>query len=174
MMIKSSPGLSGRAKIGHTIFIALIVLTMLAQTGCAGRNGGGGMLSWNLGVAPGSEVVSRVAYVLQKNQYQIYRQTNAPNIYIETQWEDRLLLSDEVEQGLEAVRTRFLIDARERSQRSGAGAGIYVVQLRAENIGRLKGEDEFQPLAPTDEFRKYASAIAEEIRTRLRDGMRVF
>jgi hypothetical protein len=152
--------------------LAAVLVVAGLPVACA-TDGTTGVLRWEVGDGTGEEALFQTIQVLQLYQYDIERQAESPNLTVQTHWKDRMPFDDEVEAGAQAVRTRFLMLARERHQRAG-GSSVYIVRLTAENQAQLEASSsEWQPFEPTPQFREYAADIAERLRTELRTGIRI-
>lgn len=152
--------------------LAVLSAVVAVPLACA-SGGNSASLRWDVGDAMESQVLTTTTEVLERYQYEIERQARTPNPSLQTHWYERLPFDDEAAAGAEAVRTRFLMTARQRSQRMESG-GTYNVRLTVENQARMRGGEDWVPMALTNEFRDYATEIAERLRQDLTDGFRVF
>lgn len=150
---------------------ALVVLGVGCAAGGSGSNRG---LSWDLGIATPRDAMDKSVQVLRNYQYDVERDSGPPNIYIITRWRERTPFDDEQAAGIEAVQTRFIVEARPRT-RNPEGQDMYTVRIRAENMVRMSRESgDWSTEGPvSSEFRAYAGRIADDIRSSLATGIRM-
>ena len=98
-------------------------------------------------------------FIEGKHQYVIIREEESSReIYIETDWKDRTLFRDEINQKILRARTRLIFRARVRH------AGQYTIHMYADNEVILSGTDIWQtgPFSPM--LRGMLNDIARELR----------
>lgn len=145
---------------------------------CAASGGAGGAqpatYKTSLGTTPIATFARQVPRILNLHQYQIERQDSSTALMtIYTRWKERFPLQDEAESGVTEARTRFTVTARARS-RTGGTADVRVVELMAENMV-LRGDTlAWHSGVMTPMFREYVDRLAEELKTELLTGLRVY
>lgn len=157
----------------------LVALGAVASVSCASASqraaGGAELRSFqrDLGTAALTDVQRQVPRVLNRHQYEIERDDASPSLLtIQTRWNARYPLQDEIERGVVQARTRLTLSARSRL-RTGGAADVRVVALLAENMVLLADSTEWSRGFTTPMFEEYLDRIAEELRTELRAGIRV-
>ena len=102
--------------------------------------------SASLGVSYRAEFSGVIRVIIEnKHQYVIIRQEEtARDVYIETDWKERTLFPDELENNIIAAKTRLIFRARPRH------AGQYTIHMFADNEVIIKGMRNWQlgPFSP--------------------------
>jgi len=156
------------------------VAAALTLAGCAassgGSEGGPAPASYKqaLGTAALTDVETKVPKVLNRHQYEIERQDGSPGLLtIQTRWNGRYPLEDEIAQGVTEALTRLVITARARA-RSGGTVDVRVVELVAENRVFIGDSAQWREGFMTPMFREYADQLVTELKTELLTGIRVY
>ena len=157
------------------------LLVAAASLSCASASPGAraapdvtGGLRRELGTAALTDVQRQVPRVLNRHQYEIARDDASPSLLtIQTRWNARYPLEDEMSRGVVQARTRLTLTARSRL-RTGGAADVRVVELLAENMVLLADSTEWRQGFTTPMFQAYLDRIADELRTELRAGIRVY
>lgn len=151
----------------------------LALVACAASSSGGagdtGPASYKkaLGTAGLIDIQNRVPKVLSRYQYEVERQDESPALLvIYTRWNGRYPLEDEIARGVTEAMTRLVLTARARA-RTGGTADVRVVELTVENRVLLRDSTEWRGLM-TPMFKDYADKLADEFKTELLTGVRVY
>ena len=161
----------------------LVALGAVAVAGCtsssaggAGGAGGADPLSYKqaLGTAALGDIIRQVPRVLLRNQFEIERSdSSSAYLVIRSRWNDRYPLEDERDGGVTEARTRVVLTARARA-RSGGTADVRVVELQAENMVLMGDSTQWRNDFMTPMFRAYIDRIANELKTELLTGIRVY
>lgn len=159
--------------------LALVVLCAVASLRCASTPSRGRAmtdaagLQRDLGTATLRDVERQVPRVLNRHQYEIERDDASPSLLtIQTRWNARYPLRDEIDSGAVQARTRLTLTARSRF-RTGGAADVRVIELLAENMVLMGDSTRWRNGFTTPLFEKYLDGIAEELKTELRAGIRV-
>lgn len=157
----------------------LLALGVVASLSCASgsQRGAGaadlGSFRRDLGTATLTDVQRHVPRVLNRHQYEIERDDASPTLLtIQTRWNARYPLQDEIDRGVVEARTRLMLTARSRF-RTGSAADVRVVELRAENMVLMGDSTAWSHGFTTPMFVAYLDRIADELRTELQAGIRV-
>jgi hypothetical protein len=110
--------------------------------------------------------------ILERHQFQIVRHDGPPDVYYETQWQQREPFDDERALGAVRAQSRILLKARQRND-TWAKAVAYTVDFYLENQVRHEGGD-FTEVPATPQFTQYARRIASELEVEFRSGVRTF
>lgn len=157
--------------------LAAVAGLLLTGTLVACASGGRNVLSWDLGQSTSIDAQEEALRIFRQHRYEIERHEEPPSIYIITRWRLRTPFPDEEEMGVVEARTRFILEARPRS-RTMVGTSDredpYSVRLRAVNEGRVAGGPGFTIIDTTPEFKEYADGLADELKTVLEMGIRVW
>ena len=144
---------------------AVAAIVLLA--GC-GASLGGRQLRDDIGRATLRDIQLHVPEVLAAHGYTINqtRQT-VGRIYYETSWLYRAPFEDEVERGVQEVRTRFIVQGRR------GGSDFFDVEVRVENAVRgILPSGEWSPLLTSD-FRDHMRSVSDELMMNINAGVRV-
>ena len=146
--------------------------------GCAASSGGGGpepaTYKQSLGTAALGDVETKVPKVLNQHQYQIERQDGSPSLLtIQSRWNGRYPLEDEIARGVTEAMTRLIITARARA-RAGGTADVRVLDLVAENRVLMADSAQWTEAFMTPMFREYLDKLVAELKTELLTGIRVY
>jgi len=151
----------------------------VALVGCAASGSGGagdaGPTSYkqSVGTAGLIDIQNKVPKILSRYQYEVERQDESPALLaIYTRWNGRYPLEDEIAQGVTEAMTRLILTARARA-RTGGTADVRVVELTAENRVRQRDSTEWRGLM-TPMFKDYVDKLADELKTELLTGIRVY
>jgi len=124
----------------------------------------------NLGTATETDVLSTVPRLLDRYNYTIYREeATMDGIYFETEWKERDLFDDEVEQGITEARTRVIVSSRSRTAQASS---LQRVSLEIENHVKFEGESDWDRSIITDQTEDYFSDIERVFRTEFSTGIR--
>ena len=152
---------------------ALLLLALPLGACSAATSGGANQSRFEreVGVGTESDIRQKVTAVLLRYQFEVFQQTEPPNLQWVTRWRPRAPYADEQEQGVSNAEMRVVVSARPRGAASSLGQ-LYTVDLMVENrLQRLGSEDWIQTIVtPTAEA--YAKEIAEEFRRQLDVGIR--
>ncbi|MGH7528870.1 MAG: hypothetical protein ACREMN_00660, partial [Gemmatimonadales bacterium] len=137
-------GLASLSRLG------LVVSVTVAGLGCARATSGDGIAAEaasfrrDLGTATLRDIERHVPRVLNRHYYEIERDDASPSLLtIQTRWNTRYPLADEIDRGVVEARTRLILSARSRF-RSGGAADVRVVELLAENMVLLRDSTSWQ------------------------------
>ncbi|MEX0892582.1 MAG: hypothetical protein WEB88_10465 [Gemmatimonadota bacterium] len=151
-----------------------LLAALLIVGGCSAATGSrSAAFERDVGVGSQSDVVEQVRITMQKYQFQIQQRSEAPPLFWETQWRARAPFPDEQELGVSNAQVRLLIRARERTTASTLGP-VLAVRVTVENRVQMLGSDSWDQTLVTDTFREWAAELAQDLRTRLDVGIRVF
>lgn len=164
------------------VLITCVVITVLLilYVGCASsersRDSRDVRYTANIGTATLFDLREGFRKIIQQRySYEVeeYRESSS-NVYIETRWQEREPFKDEMQLGVDLVRTRVIVNARPRTRSGFEGSALYTIRLMAER--QVIKIDEtgwaIQPLS--DESAEYFNAIAREFEIELRAGYRRF
>lgn len=157
----------------------LVSLAALGAAGCAASAGGSagapGPARYRkaLGTAALTDVQTKVPKIFNRYQYEIERQDESPALLtILTRWTGRYPLEDERAQGVTESLTRLTVTARARA-RTGGAADVRIVDLTAENQVLMGDSANWRGLM-TPMFKDYVDKLADELKTELLTGVRVY
>ena len=122
----------------------------------------------DIGRATLRDIQLHVPEVLADHGYSINqtRQT-VGRIYYETRWLYRAPFEDEVERGVQEVRTRFIVQGRR------GGSDFYDVEIRVENAVRgILPSGDWSPLA-TPDFEDHMRSVSDELMMNINAGVRI-
>jgi len=130
------------------LFFSIISILVLLFTGCASMQGdsqvGYYQDSTNLGKAMVNDIVENVPNILQgKFLYNVSTIRVTGNlIYYETEWNYRNPFHDEMEEGADQARTKFIVEANPRGRAiSGTGQRQSArIRLSVQNAVLIEGE----------------------------------
>jgi hypothetical protein len=116
--------------------------------------------SSSLGVSYRAEFAGVIRVFIEgKHQYVIIREEESSReIYIETDWKDRTLFQDEINQKILGARTRLIFRARVRH------AGQYTIHMYADNEVIRSGTDIWQTGSFSPMLKEMLNDIARELR----------
>ena len=156
------------ARFSHLqlIGMALIASAIFCSIGCSPQNSGGAsaqgqnQFSSSLGVSYRAEFAGVIRVFIEgKHQYVIIREEETSReIYIETDWKDRTLLQDEIDQKILSAKTRLIFRARARH------AGQFTIHMYADNEVILSGTDIWQTGSFSPMLKEMLNDIARELR----------
>ncbi len=152
-----------------------LVLPLACVSAAACASGAGPMFfQTNLGLATPYDVTRMAQKILNQYQYEIeIQEANLNNTTIQTRWHGRYPLDDEIDQGVVEAMTRIRITGRPRVRR-GSPSEAHNIRFTAENMVRFADSNEWERGFMTPGFREYIEEIANELRTELQTGVRVF
>ncbi len=150
--------------------IILLLITIIY--GCASMRGTGAATTYtqSIGNATEFDVKQKTHRVLvERYSFDIVRFTESSDlIYFETDWRERLPLDDEIALGVEATRSRIIIEARPRTRT------YFTVRFNAETMGRFTGSDTWEYIKVTNDLRAYMRDIARDLERELDSGIRLY
>ncbi len=153
-----------------TAFAGALALVFLLPA--CGGGGSGVAVSTQLGLATQSASQEVPEQVLRREGYRIERSDGPPNVQVRTEWRYRSPLPDEGELGVTEVRTRIIVEGRQRGSDIQQIA-LFNMRMRVQNEGRSESGGDFTNLDATEDFTDYVGAIAQEIRDRYEMGIRM-
>ena len=144
---------------------ALALAILLA--GC-GASLGGRQLRDDIGRATLRDIQLHVPEVLADHGYTInQRRETRTRIYYETSWLYRAPFDDEIERGVQEVRTRFIVQGRR------GGSDFFDVEIRVENAARgILPSGDWSPLV-TPDFRDHMRSVSDELMMNINAGVRI-
>ena len=121
----------------------------------------------DIGRATLRDIQLHVPEVLADHGYSIsQRRQTTGRIYYETAWLYRAPFDDEVERGVQEVRTRFIVQGRK------GGSDFYDVEIRVENSVRgILPSGDWTPLA-TPDFEDHMRSVSDELMMNINAGVR--
>jgi hypothetical protein len=145
------------------------VLAGLASSACAGSGGRLESSSLHLGRGTARQIHEIVPLTLNRFGYSVARFRETPSsLVFETEWKERGPLEDEAGKGIEAVRTRFTVEARRVGR-------LYSVWLRAENtVWEPDQGGGWHRIAPTPMFQEQVASLSRAIEDEIDTGLRVY
>ena len=153
----------------------LVPALALFVVGCASGGGGPISLREQIGLATPGDLAQRTREVFERFQYELERADSSVTYQTySTLWRGRYPFQDELDSGVVEVQTRLVVTGRARGGGSAGAANVRVVELRAENRVRIGEGTEWLLEVMTPMFRDYIDEIAEELKTRLTQGVRVY
>lgn len=144
-------------------------LLLIPAAACGSAGTAPGVFAQDIGRATPTELDVQVARILTLHQFEIERQSEAPNYYVETRWQPRQPLRDELLQGVEAVQMRAFVTARPRS--ATVDANFYTVDMKIEHRVRGLSSEEWVVIEPSEMAEAYAEEIIEDMRRALNVGV---
>ena len=122
----------------------------------------------DIGRATLRDIQVHVPEVLADHGYSInQRRETRTRIYYETSWLYRAPFDDEVERGVQQVRTRFIVQGRR------GGSDFYDVEIRVENSVRgILPSGDWSPLA-TPDFEEHMRSVTDELMMNINAGVRI-
>lgn len=157
----------------------LLLSTAAVLTACSGVLAHLGTVDHTIGRASLHDIMIEVPEVLQRHGYAIYEnRPTGSTLYIETGWQERAPFDDEVEEGIEYARTRFIARGRK------AGPATYTLTISAENQVRAPADSApeiavrpatgWSTMAPTSMYKAYVQEITTEIEMKVAAGVRTY
>lgn len=158
------------------IGLAAATVTSCASKGAQEAGGAvpvasAGAIRADVGVATLDDLATQTENLFTKYQYELFRKTPPPDVLYESTWRDRELTADERAAGIAEARSRLLVRARQRNFTGGTG-DTWSVELSVESLVRRDGDAEFRAAPPTDQLKRAAREISEEMKLKLREGIR--
>ena len=122
----------------------------------------------DIGRATLRDIQVHVPEILADHGYSInQRRETRTRIYYETSWLYRAPFDDEVERGVQQVRTRFIVQGRR------GGSDFYDVEIRVENSVRgILPSGDWSPLA-TPDFEEHMRSVSDELMMNINAGVRI-
>lgn len=158
------------------LYLGAAVACLSCASSSQGSAGGAEAASYkkSLGTAALTDIVRQVPKIFNRHQYEIERADSSPSyMTIQTRWNGRYPLQDEIDSGVTEAATRLIVTARARA-RTGGTADVRVVELLAENRVLIGDSTQRRYGFMTPMFREYVDRIAEELKTELLTGVRVY
>jgi hypothetical protein len=123
----------------------------------------------HVGRGTARDILDVVPLTLERHGYPVARVRETPNtVVFETGWIERQPLEDEARAGLDAVRSRFTVEARRVGR-------LYSVWLRVENTGWGGGSGaRWQRVAATPMFEEQVANVSRAIKDEIDTGLRVY
>lgn len=128
----------------------------------------GRQLRDDIGRATLRDIQLHVPEVLADHGYSInQRRQTTGRIYYETRWLYRAPFEDEVERGVQEVRTRFFVQGRR------GGSDFFDVEIRVENAVRgILPSGDWSPLV-TPDFEDHMRSVSDELMMNINAGVRI-
>ena len=122
----------------------------------------------DIGRATLRDIQVHVPEVLADHGYSInQRRETRTRIYYETSWLYRAPFDDEIERGVQQVRTRFIVQGRR------GGSDFFDVEIRVENSVRgILPSGDWSPLATSD-FEDHMRSVSDELMMNINAGVRI-
>lgn len=145
--------------------LSVLILAVLV-TGCGASLGR--QLRDDIGRATLRDIQLHVPEVLSDHGYSInQRRETRTRIYYETRWLYRAPFDDEVERGVQEVRTRFFVQGRR------GGSDFFDVEIRVENAVRgILPSGDWSPLV-TPDFEDHMRSVSDELMMNINAGVRI-
>ena len=146
--------------------VCSVVAAALLLAGCGASLGR--QLRDDIGRATLRDIQLHVPEVLSDHGYTInQRRETRTRIYYETRWLYRAPFDDEVERGVQEVRTRFIVQGRR------GGSDFYDVEISVENAVRgILPSGEWSPLV-TPDFEDHMRSVSDELMMNINAGVRI-
>jgi hypothetical protein len=158
----------------HFLNRLLSPTVLLVIVGCAA--GGGALTGFReqLGVATPNDLGRETRLVLERYQFEMEREDSSLTYQVfSTRWKGRTPFQDELDSGVVEAMTRVVVTGRSRGGGGSATSTVQVVEFVAENRVMYESEGEWQLGLATPLFREYVGEIANELKSRLTQGIRV-
>jgi hypothetical protein len=123
-----------------------------------------------VGTGSAEDLITISGRVIRLHRYEIVKQEGAPRVYIETQWLDRHPFDDEQMLGVTRAQTRLLL--RGTAHGSTPLGPLYRLDLTVETRVQLAEPGQWTETMATDDYRKYADRITEDLKRELTVGVR--
>lgn len=156
--------------------VGAVALLLACASSSPGGAGGPEPASYkkSLGTAALSDIVRQVPRVFNRHQYEIERSdSSTAYLRIQTRWNGRYPLKDEIDRGVSEAMTRLIVMARARA-RTGGTVDVRVIELEAENMVLVRDSTQWRHGFMTPMFKEYVDRIVDELKTELLTGIRVY
>lgn len=127
-----------------------------------------GSVSKDLPTTTRIELESKARLLFSRHQFEIERVQTESQLYLESNWRERLPFDDELAQGVETAMTRLILQGRPRSR---VRDDFYTAKVILENRVRLQGSQVWEQITNTPEFERYARRVAEDFEKELSMGI---
>lgn len=141
------------------------------------RTGGEGISVYQkrVGQATRGDLAKKTRLIFDRYQFRMAREdSSVSQQFLQSRWEGRFPLQDELDSGVVEVQTRLTVRARARGAGSRGVADTRIVQLTIENMVRMAADVTWKRGFMTPMFLAYADRIAEDLKTELIQGVRIF
>ncbi len=155
---------------------AILVAVACASSG-ARETGGGGISIYQkqVGKATRGDLARKSRLIFDRYRFTMAREdSSVSQQFLQSRWEGRFPLQDELDSGVVEVQTRLTVRARARGAGSRGVADTRVVQLTIENMVRMAPDATWRRGFMTPMFLAYAKRITEDLRSEILQGVRVF
>lgn len=145
----------------------LVGMLLLVTLGCGGASLRGTEVR-DLGRGTQRDITLAVQEEMAKHGYLLTTYTETTSrMYWETSWLVREPFDDEIERGVERVRTRMTVQAQR------GASGFFLVTLRAENYATgITPGSQWSPMPSTEMFLDHLRALSSSIQLRIDVGIR--
>jgi hypothetical protein len=149
---------------------AALMIPALAACASAASPANDARFERNVGIATASDAYAGAMKVIRQYQFEIERETQETQLYIETRWRPRNPFPDEQALGIGAAQIRMMVRA---NPRSGTSLGeLYNVNIAVESRVQVRGSTDWTETVATREYRAYAQQITEDLKRELDLGVR--
>ena len=165
-----------RCYLNGLVCLGVAVVSLSCASSSSGAAGGAEAAAYKkaLGTAALTDIVRQVPRIFNRYQYEIERSDSSPSyLTVQTRWNGRYPLQDEISAGVSEARTRLVLTARARA-RSGGTADVRVVELLAQNMVLIGDSTGWREGVMTPMFKAYIDGIADVLKTELLTGVRVY
>ena len=154
------------------IAIVSLIVICAATVACSSRGveANRTRFSQDVGTATAIDAYERTMRVIRLHQFQIEREIQPPNLYIETRWRERAPFEDERGLGISQAQVRVIVRGTSRSATSKGE--LFSVNVAIENRVQLPFSTDWTEETASGQYRKYAQRIVDDLKRELEVGVR--